>query len=59
MLNVVVFGSIWQKHRRVARTAAGVIIRGRLERRDSVVNLIAETIEALPIPVRHKSRDFR
>jgi error-prone DNA polymerase len=59
MLNVVVFGTIWQRYRRVARNAAGVIIRGRLERKDNVVNLIAETIEALPIPVRHKSRDFR
>jgi len=59
MLNVVVFGTIWQRYRRVARNAAGVIIRGRLERKDTVVNLIAEVIEALPIPVRHQSRDFR
>lgn len=59
MLNVVVFAKVWERHRRVARTAAGVIIRGRLERRDEVVNLIAETIETLPIPIRHRSRDFR
>jgi error-prone DNA polymerase len=59
MLNVVVFAAVWQRYRRVARNAAGVIIRGRLERRDSVVNLIAETIEVLPIPIRHTSRDFR
>jgi error-prone DNA polymerase len=59
MLNVVVFAAVWQRFRRVARNAAGVIIRGRLERQDDVVNLVAETIEALPIPVRHKSRDFR
>ena len=42
-----------------ARNAPGVIIRGRLERKDTVVNLIAEVIEPLPIPVRHRSRDFR
>jgi len=59
MLNIVVFAKVWERHRRVARTAAGVIIRGRLERKDDVVNLIAETIEALPIPIRHRSRDFR
>ena len=59
MLNVVVFAAVWQRFRRVARNAAGVIIRGRLERQDDVVNLVAETIEVLPIPVRHKSRDFR
>jgi error-prone DNA polymerase len=59
MLNVVVFGAVWQRFRRVARNAPGVIIRGRLERQDEVVNLVAETIEALPIPVQHRSRDFR
>jgi len=59
MLNVVVFAKVWERNRRVARTAAGVIIRGRLERKDGVVNLIAETIETLPIPIQHKSRDFR
>jgi error-prone DNA polymerase len=59
MLNVVVFATVWQRHRRVARNAAGVVIRGRLERKDGVVNLIAETIEALALPVQHKSRDFR
>ena len=59
MLNVVVFGAVWKRFRRVARNAAGVIIRGRLERKDTVVNLIAEVIEPLPIPVRHRSRDFR
>jgi error-prone DNA polymerase len=59
MLNVVVFGTVWQRHRQVARNAAAVVIRGRLERKDSVVNLIAETIEALALPIRHRSRDFR
>ncbi|HUQ00778.1 MAG TPA: error-prone DNA polymerase [Aeromicrobium sp.] len=59
MLNVVVFGTVWKRHRRVARNAAGVIIRGRLERQDDVVNLVAEAIEPLPIPIQHKSRDFR
>ena len=59
MLNVVVFAAVWKRYRRVARNAPGVIIRGRLERQDDVVNLVAEVIEPLPIPVRHKSRDFR
>jgi error-prone DNA polymerase len=59
MLNVVVFGAVWQRFRRVARNAAGVVVRGKLEREDDVVNLVAETIEALAVPVRHKSRDFR
>jgi error-prone DNA polymerase len=59
MLNVVVFAKVWERHRRVARNATAVVIRGRLERKDDVVNLIAETIEPLPIPIQHKSRDFR
>lgn len=59
MLNVVVFGTVWQRNRKVARNATAVVIRGRLERKGEVVNLIAETIEPLALPVRHRSRDFR
>lgn len=59
MLNVVVFAKVWERHRQVARNATAVIIRGRLERQDDVVSLMAETIQPLVLPVRHKSRDFR
>jgi error-prone DNA polymerase len=59
MLNVVCSPGLWQRYRRVARTASAMLIRGTLERVDGVVNLIAEHITALTMPVRSASRDFR
>ena len=68
MLNVVCSAALWQRYRRVGRNAAGMIIRGILERNEGVTNLIADKLirieEAYPnarsvVPVRHRSRDFR
>lgn len=68
MLNVVVFDVIWQRHRRVARNSAGLVVRGMLERQDGVVNLVADKIERIEtlypqlapaVPKRPRSRDFR
>jgi error-prone DNA polymerase len=59
MLNVVCSPGLWQRHRRVARTASAMIIRGRLEQAEGVINLVAEHLAVLALPVRSPSRDFR
>ena len=59
MLNVVCSPGLWQRYRRVARTASAMLIRGTLERVDGVVNLVAEHLTVLTMPVRSGSRDFR
>ena len=69
MLNVVVFGTVWEEHRRVFRTAAGVVIQGVLEvTDDGVVNLVAQRVERVErlypqaagaLPARHRARDFQ
>ena len=59
MLNVVCSPGLWQRYRRVARTASAMLIRGRLELVDGVVNLVAEHLAVLALPVRSPSRDFR
>jgi error-prone DNA polymerase len=59
LLNIVVSKGCWKFHRRVAATAPALLIRGRLERNEGVTNVIAETIESLPIRAPTKSRDFR
>jgi error-prone DNA polymerase len=59
LLNIVVSKGCWANHRRVVRTAAALLVRGRLERVDGVTNVIAERIEALPIRAGVRSRDFR
>ncbi|MTB89240.1 error-prone DNA polymerase [Aeromicrobium senzhongii] len=62
MLNVVVFDTVWQRHRQVARSSAAVVVTGRLEHQQGAVNLVAEVIERLidpAVPRGHRSRDFR
>ena len=41
LLNVVVLPEIWNEHRKVARRNPGLIIRGTLEYRYGVTNLVA------------------
>ncbi|WP_207123377.1 error-prone DNA polymerase [Actinocatenispora comari] len=59
MLNVICSPGVWRAHRRTARTAPAMLVRGRLERADGVTNLVAERIAPLSLSVRTASRDFR
>jgi error-prone DNA polymerase len=60
MLNVICNAAVWAAHRRVARSAAALLVKGRLERAEGVTNLIAESIEALSLAMESgRSRDFR
>ena len=59
MVNVICSRGVWTHYRRVARTAAALLVRGRLEREEGVVNVVAERFERLPLAVRRTSRDFR
>ncbi|HEX7095865.1 MAG TPA: error-prone DNA polymerase [Acidimicrobiales bacterium] len=57
--NVVVSKGCWQRHRVVARTAPALLVRGRVESAEGVVNLVAERLEPLPLGAATTSRDFR
>jgi error-prone DNA polymerase len=59
LINVVVSKGCWTAHRRVARSAPAMLVRGRLERSEGVTNVIADRLEALPLGATTKSRDFR
>ncbi|MCM4081530.1 error-prone DNA polymerase [Paractinoplanes hotanensis] len=59
MLNVTCSPGLWQRYRRVARTSSALIVRGRLESAEGVLNLVADRLEALTPPVSPASRDFR
>jgi error-prone DNA polymerase len=59
MVNVICSRGVWIHYRRIARTAAALLVRGRLEREQGVVNVVAERLERLPLAVRRTSRDFR
>jgi error-prone DNA polymerase len=59
LINVVCSKGCWARHRRVARGAPALLIQGRLERSEGVMNVIAERIDPLPVPAALGSRDFR
>jgi error-prone DNA polymerase len=59
LINVVCSQGCWSRYRRVARSAPAMLIRGRLERSEGVINVVAEKLEPLPIREPMRSRDFR
>ena len=59
LINVICSPGLWQRHRRLARTATALLVRGRLERAEGVINVIADRLEPLPVLATHRSRDFR
>jgi error-prone DNA polymerase len=59
LVNVVVSKGCWLHHRRVARSAPALLVRGRLERSEGVTNVIAERLQLLPVGTGSRSRDFR
>jgi error-prone DNA polymerase len=58
-INVICSREVWRRHRLVARTAAGMLVRGRVESTQGVVNIVAERLEVLPLVAAARSRDFR
>ncbi|MCL4123268.1 UNVERIFIED_CONTAM: hypothetical protein GTU68_045734 [Idotea baltica] len=59
LINVVVSKGCWIRHRMIAGTAPALYVRGRLERSEGVVNVIAERIDRLSLQMQTRSRDFR
>jgi len=59
LINVVVSKGCWTHHRRVVQSAPALLVRGRLEIAEGVVNVIAEKISLLPLDTNLASRDFR
>jgi len=59
LVNVVVRQGVWARYRRVARQAPALVVAGRLERADAVINVLAECLEPLALGATLRSRDFR
>lgn len=59
LLNVICTVGLWQRFRRVARSAQAMVVRGRVEAADGAVNLLAEHLAPLALTVPARSRDFR
>jgi error-prone DNA polymerase len=58
LINVVVSKGCWTRFRRVARDSAALLVRGRLESAEGVINVVAEEMTPLPVPASSGSRDF-
>jgi error-prone DNA polymerase len=59
LINVICSKGVWARYRRVGRAAAALLVRGRLEAAEGVVNVIADQLRPLPLAAPTRSRDFR
>jgi error-prone DNA polymerase len=59
LINVICSRGVWARYRRVGRSAAALLVRGRLERAEGVINLVADQLKPLPLSATTRSRDFR
>ncbi len=59
LINVVVSMGCWKRYRSVARGTPALLVRGRLERSEGVINVVADKLEPLPVVGSVPSRDFR
>jgi error-prone DNA polymerase len=60
LINVVCSRGVWTRFRAAVRGSAALAIRGRLERAEGVVNVVAQRIEPLELRLpTPRSRDFR
>ena len=59
LINIVCSKGCWARYRSVAREAPALLIRGRLERNEGVINVVAEQLTPLRLAATTPSRDFR
>ena len=59
LINIICSRGCWTRYRRVARGSAAILGRGRLEKVEGVINIVAEKLEPLPLGATLASRDFR
>jgi error-prone DNA polymerase len=59
LINVICSRGVWARYRRVGRGAAALLVRGRLERAEGVINVVADQLRPLPLAATTRSRDFR
>jgi error-prone DNA polymerase len=59
LVNGVVSVGAWKRYRRVAQGAGAMVVRGKVEAKDGVVNVVADKLEELQLAAATSSRDFR
>lgn len=59
LINVLCSRGCWVRHAEVLRRASALLVRGRLQYAEGVVNVIGEQFTELRVPIRMAARDFR
>jgi len=59
LINVVISKGCWERYKREARGAPALLVKGRLEKEEGVINVVADRLEPLPVGAAPASRDFR
>ena len=59
MVNVVCTPGLWARYRKLAQTASGLLIRGRVQNASGAVTVMAERLRPITLVVGSRSRDFR
>ncbi|MDR0593254.1 MAG: error-prone DNA polymerase, partial [Bifidobacteriaceae bacterium] len=57
-VNVVCTADVWNRFRKVGRTASAMVVAGRLENRDGTVGIKAGHLHPLHLKIPTRSRDF-
>jgi error-prone DNA polymerase len=58
LVNVVCSVGVWARYRQVARAASALVVRGVVESRGGVVNVVAQRVEPLELAAPTRARDF-
>lgn len=59
MVNVICSPGFWVRYRTIVRACPALLLRGRLQIAEGVINVLAEHAAALDMRVRSNSRDFQ
>jgi error-prone DNA polymerase len=59
MANIICPPAVWQRYRKIGVDASALLIRGRVERLDGAVSLLAMRLQRLRVVAAARSRDFR
>ncbi len=49
LMNIVVSVGCWSRYRKIVRSAPALLVRGRVEKQGTVVNVVADKFEPLPV----------
>ncbi len=59
LVNVIVSKGCWQRHKQVALSSTALIVRGKVELVEGVINVIADKLVEFHVAVPSMSRNFR